>query len=154
MKIVTNIKTIGKKINYFIRRTPDAARSVLEDMADRIAVRMNVRQPKTDYPVTWDSEKQRKAFFATNGFGHGIPYERTGATVWTVDKSFAKEIQLSAPHPAGAVFGMPKANFWQSRIHRQTWPVLKTVLTEELAKLPKNIMAALKVLFDETEGTP
>jgi hypothetical protein len=28
------------------------------------------------YPIQWTSEKQRLAFFATNGFGHGIPYER------------------------------------------------------------------------------
>lgn len=25
----------------------------------------------------WQSEKQRKAYFATNGFGAGIPYQRT-----------------------------------------------------------------------------
>ena len=27
---------------------------------------------------TWNSEKQRRAYFATDGFGHGIPYRRTG----------------------------------------------------------------------------
>jgi hypothetical protein len=31
------------------------------------------------YPIRWKSERQRRAFFATNGFGKGIPYERTGA---------------------------------------------------------------------------
>jgi len=30
------------------------------------------------YPIEWASERQRAAFFATNGFGHGIPYRRTG----------------------------------------------------------------------------
>lgn len=30
------------------------------------------------YPIRWKSERQRRAFFATNGFGAGIPYERTG----------------------------------------------------------------------------
>lgn len=29
------------------------------------------------YPIEWASEKQRKAFFATDGFGGGIPYTRT-----------------------------------------------------------------------------
>ena len=28
-------------------------------------------------PYQWQSEKQRKAYFATNGFGGGIPYQRT-----------------------------------------------------------------------------
>lgn len=32
-----------------------------------------------DYPRRWKSERQRRAYFATNGFGGGIPYRRTGA---------------------------------------------------------------------------
>lgn len=31
-----------------------------------------------DNPYQWQSEKQRKAYFASNGFGKGIPYQRTG----------------------------------------------------------------------------
>jgi hypothetical protein len=27
-------------------------------------------------PIEWTSEKQRRAYFATGGFGHGIPYRR------------------------------------------------------------------------------
>lgn len=30
------------------------------------------------YPIEWTSERQRRAFFATGGFGKGIPYRRTG----------------------------------------------------------------------------
>jgi len=30
-------------------------------------------------PYKWQSEKQRKAYFASNGFGGGIPSRRTGA---------------------------------------------------------------------------
>jgi hypothetical protein len=152
MKIVDNIKTVSRKIRYFIKRTPSAARSVLEDTAIRIQTRMNVRKP-VQYPIRWDSEKQRRAFFATDGFGHGIPYQRTGATKWTIDKSFENEIQLFAPHPAGPVFGrMPDGAFWQSSIHQGTWPRLQTVLTEELSKLPKAIMASLKVIFESDEA--
>lgn len=29
-------------------------------------------------PYQWQSEKQRKAYFASDGFGNGIPYQRTG----------------------------------------------------------------------------
>ena len=37
-------------------------------------------------PYKWTSEKQRRAFFATDGFGGGIPHERTHETVnaWTL----------------------------------------------------------------------
>lgn len=31
------------------------------------------------YPFVWASERQRRAYFATNGFGGGIPYRRTNA---------------------------------------------------------------------------
>ena len=34
--------------------------------------------PKVKYPIEWTSERQRRAFFATNGFGRGIPTKRTG----------------------------------------------------------------------------
>jgi len=30
-------------------------------------------------PYRWQSEKQRRAFFATKGFGRGIPSKRTGS---------------------------------------------------------------------------
>lgn len=31
------------------------------------------------YPIKWQTAKQRRAFFATNGFGGGIPHQRTHA---------------------------------------------------------------------------
>lgn len=34
--------------------------------------------PRPKYPIEWQSERQRRAFFATDGFGRGIPYRRTG----------------------------------------------------------------------------
>src|SRR5690554_5857723 len=38
------------------------------------------------YPIQWTSERQRMAFFATDGFGQGIPTRRTGDLVkaWRV----------------------------------------------------------------------
>jgi hypothetical protein len=37
--------------------------------------------------LRWKSERQRKAFFASDGFGSGIPYVRTGglSAAWEVD---------------------------------------------------------------------
>lgn len=44
------------------------------------------------YPIQWTSEKQRKAFFATNGFGQGIPTIRSNKIVnaWVMDNRTAK----------------------------------------------------------------
>ncbi len=147
--ITSNIRTVSKRINFFIRRTPAAATSVIEDFANRVRERMNVRKP-VSYPIQWDSEKQRRAFFATNGFGNGIPYSRTGDLAWTVSKPFENEVNLFAPHPAGPVFGyMPDGSAWQSKIHRGTWPAIIPVLTDEMRSLPSKIMDRLRVLLGE-----
>lgn len=43
------------------------------------------------YPIQWSSAKQRKAFFATDGFGRGIPTKRTGALVKAWEVSFQSD---------------------------------------------------------------
>lgn len=52
------------------------------------------------YPIEWTSEKQRRAFFATDGFGAGIPYKRSGTffddVTVTLDPS---ELNLSIANP-------------------------------------------------------
>jgi hypothetical protein len=40
------------------------------------------------YPIRWASQRQRRAYFATDGFGHGIPYRRTGALTEAWDAQF------------------------------------------------------------------
>lgn len=106
--------------------------------ATNIKVRMAEPGKPIQYPVQWDSEKQRRAFFATNGFGKGIPYKRTGAYElgWKVNR-VAFGATLSNAHPAGAIGGM--ASGWQSRIHRNRWNYLLKVLSDELAKIPDQI---------------
>jgi hypothetical protein len=40
-----------------------------------------IQPPPVSYPFVWTSVRQRAAFFATNGFGRGIPTRRTGLMV-------------------------------------------------------------------------
>lgn len=44
---------------------------------------------KPHYPIVWQTERQRRAFFATNGFGRGIPTQRSGklAQSWSVQQT-------------------------------------------------------------------
>lgn len=44
---------------------------------DEVIAKLRVEPPPPKYPLVWTSAKQRRAFFATNGFGKGIPYRRT-----------------------------------------------------------------------------
>lgn len=113
-------------------------RDVLFETASNVKTRMSETGQPIQYPVQWDSEKQRRAFFATDGFGRGIPYSRIGAyeRSWAVERK-PLGTTLHAPHPAGAIGGT--ASGWQSRIHRNRRNNLIKVLFEELAKIPDAI---------------
>ncbi len=133
--------TLTQFVRYFRGFIPLILResvSVLEDTAQNIKERMNRPGSAITYPVNWDSEKQKQAFFATNGFGHGIPYQRQGnmEKAFEVSQSGFNTVNLFAPSPAGAVFGSPKHNWWQSNIHKNRWQWLKEVYFEEVAKIP------------------
>jgi hypothetical protein len=56
------------------------------------------------YPLRWQTEKQRRAYFATDGFGSGIPYRRTGELVegWDVEVANVDDgvlVALTNPAP-------------------------------------------------------
>lgn len=44
---------------------------------DRLLVDFRREPPPPTYPLVWTSERQRRAFFASNGFGRGIPTTRS-----------------------------------------------------------------------------
>lgn len=50
---------------------------VVRRVDDEVISRLRVEPPPPKYPIVWTSAKQRRAFFATNGFGRGIPTRRT-----------------------------------------------------------------------------
>jgi hypothetical protein len=88
------------------------------------------------YPIAWTSDKQRKAFFATNGFGRGIPTKRTGALNdgWhsfseTITGLGTKVIIWNSQSYAQFVVGRFTPSRHMQRFHRNTgWQpvILKT----------------------------
>ena len=119
--------------------------TILQETAGNVKTRMAETGQTIQYPLQWDSEKQRRAFFASDGFGGGIPYHRIGA----YEKSWTVEMQplgasLLAPSPAAAIGGFPGG--WQSKIHRNRWNNLTKVLFEELAKIPDAISNLFTVI--------
>ena len=73
------------------------------------------------YPFRWKSERQRRAYFATDGFGWGIPYVRTDAlkASWTTHIRDQKdgavfEVENRAPY---AIYVMGD---WQQPGHLAT----------------------------------
>jgi hypothetical protein len=144
MTIREAARNIRRTVTEFFR----AGSNTLEDTALAIRERMNKPGKQMEYPAKWDSGKQQAAFFATNGFGGGIPYKRQGnmEKAFTVTPGFGSAT-LSAPHPAGAVFGSPKHEWWQSRLHVGRWTWLKTVYLEEVAKIPERFRERFKLVI-------
>jgi len=60
---------------------PEVANSLINATVNRerdgLLAQLHEEPGPVVYPFTWKSDKQRRAFFATNGFGRGIPTKRT-----------------------------------------------------------------------------
>lgn len=78
-------------LEAFIDQFEEVAFSEFQDVVSEVEPQLmadlRVSVPSVKYPIQWTSEKQRRAFFATDGFGAGIPTQRTGKLQagWRVD---------------------------------------------------------------------
>lgn len=67
-----------------IKQSPSIVNTAFERALSRKRIKQNMLDDirnapeKPKYPIRWKTERQRRAFFATDGFGKGIPYQRTG----------------------------------------------------------------------------
>ena len=75
----------------FARGIDVVNQQILNEVRDEIEPNLLAELKKpvgaVKYPIEWTSEKQRRAFFATDGFGKGIPYRRTGKLqdAWVIE---------------------------------------------------------------------
>lgn len=70
--LVSDLKTVPRKFKALYRKRIDTlAKKTLQELR---------RTPgKVKRPIEWTSRKQQRAYFASRGFGKGIPTVRTGA---------------------------------------------------------------------------
>ena len=106
------------------------AQASLDIMSPAALSELRDEPPRVKYPIQWTSERQRRAYFATNGFGAGIPYRRTGrlARGWTIalfdrGAGFTLDIRNNAKS-AAFVYGSLAIDGsgvrYQQRFHRNT----------------------------------
>jgi hypothetical protein len=143
---IRNAELVRKGLENFSREIPRIGAQQIYDALLRAQKRLKEPGAKPTYPIHWDSEKQRRAFFATKGFGRGIPTKRTGKYVrsWHIRRN---------PRPARATEGYSLINdagharyvggsayaAGQSRIHAGRWVRVRDVLEQETRDLPKRI---------------
>lgn len=127
-RISRDLDALPEQIQRAVERTTQTAQPIRDQVA---------RYPgPVKYPIEWTSERQRRAFFATNGFGSGIPYQRTGGLgqAWqltSVRSANGATLILGNRNPAAkyvyGFFGQPKP---QQGFHVNTgW---KTVSAESV----------------------
>lgn len=65
----------------------DILDEVRDELEPEILADLEQEPGRVRYPIQWTSERQRRAFFATNGFGGGIPYRRKHklSSAWMVE---------------------------------------------------------------------
>jgi hypothetical protein len=159
MPLVVSSPNTSEFTNSLFKRFAKEGKASLAETVDEIKREMSVEGKPITYPSQWDSEKQRRAYFASNGFGQGIPYVRKGNYIrgWAVAQ-LANGYSLSNKHPAGAVGGTLRgvaslkvnealitAKSWQSNIHKDRWNNIFYVTAVALRKLSRRIMQKLRI---------
>lgn len=145
---VKGAKVVRKGLENLRTKWPLVSRQRLYDAAREIVRRMKKPGKNITYPVQWDSDKQRRAYFATDGFGHGIPYTRTGKhqAGWKVLKTKAGDYiavnkSLVAKYISGGADGLG-----QSKIHEGRWTLLRDAVDIVVRRLPKAVRNSLAIV--------
>lgn len=84
------IQEQAQKLPALVRR---GLPRVTRPIDNRMLAELSAEPGPPRYPIRWKSTKQRRAFFATNGFGRGIPTKRSGAlsSSWKVRTVFSAD---------------------------------------------------------------
>jgi hypothetical protein len=98
------------------------------------------------YPIWWESEKQRRAFFATNGFGKGIPYRRTGAynagfVIRKTPNASRASVGYSLVNrvPYAKYVGGSADGTAQSTIHLDRWALIRNAMDKAVGGLRADV---------------
>lgn len=112
--------------------------------------KMAASAPRPGHPIHWDSIRQMRAFYASNGFGHGIPTIRTRQHehAWRVVKAgdgYAIENPLdTAIYLYGDADGRG-----QSAIHQGRWPLFVDKIEDEINAIPREAERDIEAYADK-----
>jgi len=158
IKPETNVKEVIQKLHRFPTMLLMAGRRSLSDASIEVVQIMRRSGLSVKYPVKWDSEKQRRAFFATKGFGKGIPYKRDGGyeEAWK-NESIANGFMMSnighkavflAGTASGNSIGGKVTRTGQSHIHEGRWLLVNPIVKAVVSRLPQTILDAFHIEFN------
>lgn len=139
LKIKVEAELVRKGLQDLGAEIPKVGRLQIYQTARRIQARMSKPGAKPTYPIHWVSIRQRKAFFASQGFGGGIPHVRRGIEQsWAIEKLEDGYRVVNRKPGAKFVFGSAYGTD-QSPIHAGRWPLFRDVAEEETEQLPEAV---------------
>jgi hypothetical protein len=153
IKTQHNVREVIRDIKRLVSEgVPAAGLYGLRATAKRIQKRMQVPGKPVTYPINWDSVRQMIAYFASNGFGEGIPYRRKGRYEegWQV-RGIPNGVELgNRERSARFIGGLPSGNDLspgkkQSSIHKGRHRLLRPVVDEEVKQLPQDVIDRLRI---------
>jgi hypothetical protein len=153
IRLESDLRSVLRDLALLARKhIPAASVWGLRAAAKRIQRRMQEPGQPVRYPIQWDSVRQRQAYFASNGFGQGIPYRRRGRYEqgWKLkanpDGAELRNSARSAPFVGGLPSGRDLSpGKKQSSIHRGRWPLLRRIVDEEIKQLPDDVIERLRL---------
>ncbi len=150
-----DVAKVKKKIAQIYSNFRKTGLEILSDTIESIASDMREPGSPSVSPVKWDSEKQRRAFFASDGFGGGIPHVRkgdyiAGYKVSTLPNGFS----LTNDRPGAAAVGgwlkgssLSTATAVQSKIYANRWKNVLITIRSNIAGLPKRVADKMKTII-------
>ncbi len=147
LTITSNVGLVRQGLEDLSADVPKIGRRRIYNTMLRI--RSELRKPgePVTYPIKWDSDLQRIAFFASDGFGKGIPTRRTGTYVAKyrivrADNGYAIENTTRyGKYVGGSAYGTG-----QSRIHAGRWKLMRDVVDAQVAELPQEIVDEIEMV--------
>jgi hypothetical protein len=127
-----DVPAMQRHIDLLAKSSQLLAQTVLDvgsEYESAILDDLSISPPRdTSTPKDWETPKQMRAYFATDGFGKGIPYRRTGSKPmgWRVEIDqqgnvttvIIQNIWSAARYVFGNLIGSPAGT--QQRMHTKT----------------------------------
>lgn len=118
---------------------PRIGRKRIYEATRRAQAILRLPKSRPRYPIRWVSERQRRAFFASDGFGRGIPSSRSGRSLqWEISPTGNGYTLFNSSDYSRYLYGYADGS-GQSQIFDADYPLFRDVVENEIENLPEDI---------------
>ena len=120
---------------------PKVSRLVIYRSSQRIVQRVKRPGARPNHPINWVSARQRKGFFASEGFGGGVPTRRSNRYInsWKIVSKDDIGYTVINDSPGAKFVGGDAYGQSQSPIHAGRWPLFRDEFEAEVNNLAPEI---------------